>query len=184
MGRRLPFRPTWSIQRAQPTLSRVRRQPGPPCQPPSTLSSCALIRCHCHVGHDCQFSALNRNPDRGGARRRSRTPLLTRTSPAALQEPRLHHLAQGINPGGRVPLSPLTPQSSSPVLAHGERRARRRGHWRQSPRFTSSPWFPGQHRCVQPTGGAVLAIGGRGRSSGAPEFLVDDFGAAVKPSAP
>jgi hypothetical protein len=62
--------------------------------------------------------------------------------------------------------------------------ARRRGHWRQSPRFTSSPWFPGQHRRVQPTGGAVLAIGGRGRPSGAPEFLVDDFGAVVKPSAP
>jgi hypothetical protein len=44
-------------------------------------------RCHCHVGHDCQIFAVNRNPDRGGARRRSRTPLLTRTSPAALQEP-------------------------------------------------------------------------------------------------
>jgi hypothetical protein len=45
-------------------------------------------RCHCHVGHDYQFSALNQNPDRGGARRRSQTPLLTRTSPVALQEPR------------------------------------------------------------------------------------------------
>jgi hypothetical protein len=38
MGRKPPFRPTWSIQRAQPTPSRVRRQLGPLSQSPFHVS--------------------------------------------------------------------------------------------------------------------------------------------------
>jgi hypothetical protein len=65
-------------------------------------------------------------------------------------------------------LALLTPPPSSPVIAHRVRRAHRREHWRPIPRFASRLWFSGQHRRVQPAGEAVLTIGGRGRSSGAP----------------